>query len=623
MKTKKLLLRRLINFMLIVFLSFVSSVLYSQNKKVLISDASNMIISENTYLKVPGDITLGGGVSGTLEMGGNALEITGQLNVNEGSDLNITSGTLTALTTSFSTNSSVTYDGNNQEIKNWEYGNLILNGTGQMSVTGDAASPTLCNTLTVNNTGNKLYVPENKAITIDNTVVNMAGTAGIEIVSSSSGDGSVISYTNNVSASVNRYITGSRWHYLSSPIDEAPLTLFNTNNFLWWDASMEWGGLGDYDPWKTCQNTNLTNVQGYAYYYYEDTIAYKGYMNVSDYNFTLHKNSSGDADNQGWNLIGNPYTAILDWDAAVSGGAIPVGAENAIYFFDDDGTGAQSNYRYYVPSTGGTYGVGTNDVTGKIPLGQAFFIKTNTDNVTLNLNKSFRTHDTQSFYKDNSQEFIKLQVSNNYSDETIIRIVDDASFSFDAEYDARKVFPNGLVPQLYSTNKYLNNIAINSIPEINNNTIINLGLKAEQGEYSISLKDFNFYRYNIYLIDKYEGITINLNDIKSYTFFHKGNQVNDRFYLAFEEQATDIDNLNSNISIYPNPAKNFIKINNNGSKLTSSIVISSINGKVWYKNENAENINTIDLSNFSNGVYFMQIKLNDGSIFYQKIILKK
>lgn len=609
--------------MLIVFLSFVSSGLYSQNKKVMISDASNMIISENTFLKVPGDITLGEGVSGTLEMRGNTLEITGQLNVNAGSNLNLTSGTLTVPTTSFSTNSSVTYDGNNQEIKNYNYGKLILNGTGNMSVIGDATTPTKCNTLTINNTGNKLLVPEGKAITIESTMVNNAGNDGIEIVSSSSGDGSLISYSTNINATVDRYITGSRWHYLSSPIDEAPLTLFNTNNFLWWDASMEWGGLGDYDPWKTYQNTNLTNVQGYAYYYYEDTIPYKGYMNVSDYTFTLHKNSGGNADDQGWNLIGNPYTSILDWDAAVAGGAVPAGAENAIYFFDDDGTGAQSNYRYYVPSSGGTYGVGTNDVNGKIPLGQAFFIKTNTDNVILNLNKSFRTHDTQSFYKDNSQEYIKLQVSNQYSDETIIRIVDDASFSFDGKYDARKVFPNGSVPQLYSITKNLKQIAINSIPEIKNNTIIYLGLKAEQGEYSISLKDFNFYRYNIYLVDKYEGITINLNDIKSYTFFHKGNKVNDRFYLAFEEQATDIDNQNSSISIYPNPAKNFIKINNTGSNTSSSIVISSVNGKIWYKNDNAENINTIDLSNFSNGIYFMQIKLNDGSTFYQKIILKK
>ncbi|NPA44796.1 MAG: T9SS type A sorting domain-containing protein [Chlorobi bacterium] len=596
--------------------------MFAQNE-VLISDDANLIISENTYFKVPGNVELGNGTSGKITMKGNTFEVTGDLNINAGSNFDISNGTFSATNTNFAETSTVTYDGTNQEIKNYNYGALILNGTGNMQVTGTLASPTTCKSLTINNTGNNMYVAEGKAITIEGELVNNAGVEGIKIASSPNGDGSVISYTTDVDATVGRYISGNRWYYLSSPIDAAPISLFNTNNFLWWDASMEWGGLGDYDPWKSFQEANLYNVQGYAYYYYEDTIMYKGKMNVSDYSYTLRKNSGGLEDNQGWNLIGNPYTSVLDWDAAVADGAVPTGVENAIYFFDDDGTGAQSNYRYYVPSTGGTYGVGTNDGTGKIPLGQAFFIKTNTDNAVLNFSKDYRVHNAQSFYKSDDQEFIKLRIYNDYYDETIIRLVDNSSYAFDAEYDARKLFPNNLVPQIYCIGEGGKQIAINSIPEIQTNTIIPIGVDAVEGEYKISLDQSAFDNYDIYLVDNYENVATNLNYVSSYSFSHEGSKIDNRFYLAFKELASEVNEIDLGISLYPNPASDYVKIINTNGAEFNFVKIYSVNGTIKYYNGNAKGPNEIDLSNFSEGIYFIQIGLNDGNIFHQKILIQK
>ncbi len=627
METKKQLPKILYRNFFILMILFVSFHLDAQDKELIISDGANLIISENTFIKIPGNITLGEGISGKLVMRGNTFDATGQLDINAGSDLDITNGTFTVSTTNFSNESTVTYDGTDQEIKNWEYGHLVLNGNGQMSVLGDAATPTICKTLTVNNTGNVLNVPEKKAITIENTLTNNASVDGILIASSATGDGSLISYTVDVNATVNRYITGERWHYLSPPIDAAPLTLFNTNNFLWWDAAMEWNGLGDYGPWKGYTDENLINGQGYAYYYYEDTIGFQGSMNVSNYTQTLYKSSTGDADYQGWNLVGNPYTSILDWDAAVADGAVPVGAENAIYFFDDEtGDGEQSNYRYYVPSTGGTYGIGTKNATGAIPLGQAFFIKTNTDNVTLNLKKDYRKHAAQEFYKSNNGDLILLEISNGIiSDESIVRIVENSTFSFDAEYDAHKMFPGDeTIPQLYSIDIDEVLTAINSIPEIKKDTEIKLGVKALEGDYDINLTELNFFDYDVYLVDNYFNTYTNLTEEETYEFSHYGGQIENRFYLTFQSQGTNIDNYpTSYINIYPNPTNSYIKFNNTGDSKFESITINSVNGKICYKNNEAEHINNIDLSKFSNGVYFIQINLANGKTYHNRIILQK
>jgi len=627
MGTKKQLPKTLYRNFLVLMTVLVSLQLKAQDKELLISDGANLIISENTFLKIPGNVTLGEGASGNLVMRGNTFDATGQLNINAGSDLNITKGSFTVSTTNFSNESTVTYDGTDQDIKNWEYGHLVLSGNGQMSVLGTAATPTICKTLTVNNTGNTLNVSENKAITIENTLTNNAGTKGILIASSSAGDGSIISYTSNVDATVNRYITGERWHYISTPIDAAPLSLFNTNNFLWWDAAMEWNGLGDYNPWKSYTDENLTNAQAYSYYYQEDTIGFQGKMNVGNYSQTLYKSSTGNANYQGWNLVGNPYTSILDWDAAVADGAVPVGAENAIYFFDDEtGDGAQSNYKYYVPSSGGSYGIGTDNATGEIPIGQGFFIKTNTDNVTLNLKKDYRKHAVHEFYKSNDGDFIRLEISNGISsDETIVRIIENSTFSFDGEYDAHKMFPGDeTIPQLYSIDTDGILTAINSIPEINKDTEIILGVKAQEGDYDINIKELNFFDYDVYLVDNYFNTYTNLTEEGTYDFTQYGSQVDNRFYLTFQPQGSNIDNYPiSNINIYPNPTNSYIKFDNTGDSKFKSITIYSVNGKICYKNNEAENINKIDLTGFSNGIYFIQINLTNGKTYHNRIILQK
>lgn len=586
----------------------------SNAQKLNISNGAYFNICKNGNVTIPGDVNLGKGTSGILTMNGDLLKVTGNFNINSGAEFKITQGTLNIATTNYNSNSTVTYNGNNQTVLNHNYGNLAFNGTGTMQISGDAITPTTCNNLTIANTGNNVNVGENKALTVNGTLTNNSGNSGIVIASSATGDGSLISSTANVDGTIKRYCVGTQWHYISTPLSDAQSSMFPAGYFLYWNASAEWAGLGDYTPWNSYTDTYLTPGQGYAYFSSGDVVSFEGKMNVSDYTQTLHKNSGGLNNNQGWNLIGNPYTSAIDWDAAVADGAVPVGAENAIYFFDDDnGTAEQSNYRYYVPSSGGTYGVGTENATKNIPVGQAFFVKTNTDNVTLNIKNSYRLHNNQEYYKSEQEGILNLKVvGNDKSDETILRIVNDATFDFDGNFDARKLFSaNTNYPQIYSLSSDLQNyIAINSIPNINEEKIIPLGFKAIEGDYTINVKELSISANYIYLMDTYTNKRTYLNNTDTYSFSYEGGITNDRFYIficnndivAPVPDIENLANLSAECSITPEIPTATDNCNGNITAYTETeFPIFETTTIVWiYEDENGnistqnQNVNIID-----------------------------
>ena len=80
-----------------------------------------------------------------------------------------------------------------------------------------------------------------------------------------------------------------------------------------------------------------------------------------------------------------------------------------------------------------------------------------------------------------------------------------------------------------------------------------------------------------------------------------------------------IDNLaNKNLLIYPNPAINFIKIQNAN---FSSVSITDITGRVLQRQQCVGlDVETIDISHLKQGIYLVQLYGNDGNINTQKLI---
>ncbi len=313
-----------------------------------------------------------------------------------------------------------------------------------------------------------------------------------------------------------------------------------------WDATT----VSEPSGWTEITSGNLLAKTGYAYIPEAATTltltenSTTNPLNTGNQNIALYLTTAAGGIFDGWNLIGNPYPSAIDWNTVV----IPGGMESAVYYYDDvTGTDVpnQSNYRYYIPATGtgGTYGVGSNGGSQYVPSMQGFFVRT-ANNATLSLTDLNRTHSlTTNYYKNNAVKeeipanFLKLKVTaNGITDETVIRIISDATYEQDALYDAYKMYSlSSLVPQIYSITPENISQAISSIPEINYNEIIPLGFSIQTGgNYSIEASQLSFTDKRVFLKDELLDSIIDLSIQPIYYFPINDGVTNDRFKIIFK-----------------------------------------------------------------------------------------
>ncbi|NQU81791.1 MAG: T9SS type A sorting domain-containing protein [Bacteroidetes bacterium] len=76
--------------------------------------------------------------------------------------------------------------------------------------------------------------------------------------------------------------------------------------------------------------------------------------------------------------------------------------------------------------------------------------------------------------------------------------------------------------------------------------------------------------------------------------------------------------INSQISIYPNPAKSQLFIE---SELTEKIQIVDINGRIIFETLNPDNKNFIDVSNFNGGIYFVKV-FSSNQVITRKLVIE-
>ncbi len=506
---------------------------------ITLEDQTKLDVSTGGSLSIAGSLIIGQNATDTaaIILSDGSLSAA-NVQTNGNSLIDLKGGTISLTSTPAFSSGYVRYSASaNQDIYNWQYYNLIIDGSGQKLITGNPTNPTVVENLTIN--AASLVIPEGKALTVNGKLINKAGFDALVIKSSASGDGSLIQHSPNVQATVERYLTGTQWHYIGPPVKGADISLFNTNNFYTWDATVAWQGPADQTPWTNYQQDTLLSAIGYAYYYYPTTIIYKDTLNTGTYTITLHKTASSQLDYEGWNLISNPYPAALDIDKLVTQSAFQNGdIEMAFYFYDDASkTGAQDNYRYYVASGGTATGVGTNNANNIIPMGQGLFVKAYTDNIKLTIDPAYCVHANQAFYKKSNtsvdKNILRITISNNIAqDEMVYRFVKNATPDFDRKFDAIKKFnnDNGLRIYLLTPDKQIP-MSITSDDPLTSYTDIFLGYNSDQDTLTISLKSANFdNNVDILLEDLQQDTLINLKN-SNYTFFTSAGRHDDRFIL--------------------------------------------------------------------------------------------
>ena len=270
---------------------------------------------------------------------------------------------------------------------------------------------------------------------------------------------------------VRRYIDAGQthWRFLTTPVAGAQLEQFN-------DDFITSGIPGtDYPDWPTASDpwpsfyfysetagttfddgfevpTNMTNTvadgQG-VWIWCGDTISgtqgfmidFFGPVRAGNINLPVSfTNASGDMDDDGWNMVANPYPGTIDWN---SPNWTKNNIDDAVYIWNPD----IQQYASYVA------GVSTNSGSNLIASSQAFMVHANAANPSLVVTESCKANSDAAFLKAQmSTELIRMRVSRGiYSDEAVIRFDNNATDGFDTYADARKpFFATTSAPAIYS-----------------------------------------------------------------------------------------------------------------------------------------------------------------------------
>jgi PKD repeat protein len=429
-----------------------------------------------------------------------------------------------------------------------DFYNLTLNNTAGATLTN---AENLVNTLTLNN---GMFNTNGKVFTMVSTAANTARIAQI------TGTGDI---TGNVT--VQRYAPGgyTGWALLGTPIS-SPLT------FQDWDdnmpiscASCPDGSAGgfvsiySYDETAVGSNSAAASyipmnavtdpiVSDKGYWVYLGT----GYTNttpitidvtgtVRKFNnaISLIRTNTGSPNDDGWNLIHNPYPSPIKW-SLLKGATANV--DNAIYVYNADlngGLGAHASFVNGVSSPA----IGSGGISDTIPMCQGFYVHC-TASAVLNATEANKVAGNPAFLRSSTHAasvsaptpLIRLYLDgmNNYHDETVVYLQPGAGDGFDAGYDAIKresETPGAPSIRLYDGTTQFQ---INGIAPISSNFSMPVGVRSgTSGTYTISLANFNFPAGAcINLYDTLTGITTDLN-ASDYAFALSSTDTTVRFVL--------------------------------------------------------------------------------------------
>jgi trimeric autotransporter adhesin len=441
---------------------------------------------------------------------------------------------------------------------NVAFATLILNKTGSsLSISSLSASwVTLSDLLTVTagtlNTGNKLALLS--------TATNSSALVG--------NVGGTISGTVRVDRFING-ATGRKWRFLASPVTttgfisgnwqqsihitgsgtggtNCPSLTAHTNGF---DATVgNSPSMYTYNEgsaaWASVANTNSTNLApGIGYRVFVRGNRAQGCSlldgtNPTPNDVTLSATGTLATGNQtfnpsfgtgsGWNLIGNPYQAPIDWERVTAGNRTNV--EDFFQIFDPNGgiggTGA------YV-----TYNGATNSATGNVNQyigpGHAFWVKANAGSASITFEEADKevtvTGSTLFKTEGRNEHDLSIRVvdQNGYFDEVVAAFNATGNMCYDADMDIEKLqFAQGAGNIALYTSCDATRYAINAVPVSNPNVTDTLFLHiklpaATSANYTLQFNGIGTALNSgcdVYLIDKYTNTFHNLRNSVSYSF---------------------------------------------------------------------------------------------------------
>jgi len=522
------------------------------------------------------------------------------------------------------------------------------------------------NTKLIIDNGSTLTIPLTRTLNISSTSTiensgNITNNGTLTLKSDANGTASIGNSAGTITGNitVERYIPANRkYRFLASPVVGATAANWRNNgtntagigthitggipanNFdqstlnapsAFWYNEVNAGSLTDVgsgasnDPgWSAFADGNLeplTNGKGFRIFVRGDrtlsltgsiptanntTLSVTGTYPGASVSIATTKTNSNT--NSGFNLVGNPYPATIDWNTVTKG------------------TGISATYSTFNPSANAyvQWNGSTGDATQYIASGQAFFVQQltgTTSSITIaEANKV--SNAAGNFFRYKLADHLKISMkydSANY-DAAFIHFREDAQNNFDT-YDGLKFQNAGVnIASVGTDGKRYN---INSLASLTETKEIPLSvLGSVLTNFELKFEDVSsFQNHKVYMIDHYLNKMLLLSNGFTYPIALSSDSASvkdGRFKIVFVQKATGIDpnikNANAFI-LYPNPAADVIHLLLDAKNTTNKNVAFEIynqlgalmqQGKLDFT---AAKDQTIAIDQLAQGSYF--IKLHD------------
>lgn len=470
-------------------------------------------------------------------------------------------------------------------------------------------------------------------------------------------------------AIVERYIPGGnskrRWRYLSSPVNvtgSIALSQFKDDIFV--TAPSGSGGGFDVNPFSSNASirtytestsgaaslgwtdpTNISNtittgtgvevfVRGsrnlanpYLNWTVPDdvTIDFIGALNTGNVVKSISFTNTGNTTADGFNLIGNPYASPIDWSSNT--GWTRTNLNPWMYIYS-----AKTGTYNYINSDGVTMIGSDNDKSPIVPSGQAFFVKATTTGASITFSESVKSTTAPfNFFRGLSTKPVlkyTLNYNNEKSDEALLGFVDTCSSNGSDISEAIKFFNDKINVYSISSDNIAMAVDYRPTPTLIDSIRIAVwdfdSSNVQLGQHTLKFDSLSTMpQLSIYLIDKFLNTTTNLKTQNTYTFditTDVASYGNNRFMLVFDA-TTGISNnsLANNITLYPNPANDVLNIGVSDVNFLSKKSIISIKNLMGQEilhqeSDNLKNIQNLDITHLSEGVYVITLKIGDGVV---------
>jgi len=385
---------------------------------------------------------------------------------------------------------------------------------------------------------------------------------------------------------------------------------------------------------KVLSPTTVLGAEGYQLYAGDGNLFGQGPFLVrsegSDFR-SAAVNYSVTNTNDGFNLLANPFPAILDWEVAVDSFPADVGTTYFIQNGYPDTSGSTIfGYKYY-QAGGGTITSATDSldkVSQFLAPAMSYFLEysgSSGTSETVTLDRSMLTlrasDQTPRFKTIQDFDLIKLKVidvQRGWIDESLVRLSSDFADNKNVKEDATKLMNSG-ISNLFSVTNSNEKLAINSINDQFTSKDVDLHFQGDYaGFYEINMPEITVP--NTWTVELEDKLTGNIIDLRKSTYLFQHNTSNDvdRFVLHINKNGVSIaeEDMNQVYSLMQGEEL----ITELGDLKDVSLKVFAVNGTLVAEADDQNGTAVIDASDWAKGTYILKAYKDGQEVHTNKLV---